>query len=278
MKELPWVVFSDLDESLLDRATYSFAPAGPAIEELRRRRIPMILCTSKTAAETLYFQGLLGINEPFIVEGGGGVYVPKGYFEQLPRPQVDRGPRILLPLSVGHEEVLRGLGHLKEYSANSIRAFDDMSPEEISDDTGLPLGLARLAKEREFDEPFRFVRREAEFEAHLGRIAGERMLRVTKGGRYYHLHGDTDKGRGVTLLLKLFQLKLGAVRSIGIGDSQMDFPMLTSVDVPIAVRRHDDTYDTVLKTGVKGLRCVDGKGPVGWNTAILEVLGVKRDP
>ena len=45
------VIFSDLDGTLLDHQTYSPAPARPALEALRARAIPLVLCTSKTRAE-----------------------------------------------------------------------------------------------------------------------------------------------------------------------------------------------------------------------------------
>jgi len=272
MSEPRWIVFTDLDESLLDRESYSFEPARPALEELRRRGVPLVFCTSKTAAESRHFRTLLDNRDPFVVEGGGGIYIPKGYFPKLPKLQEDRGPYMLLPLSTSHEKVLKGLGHLKEFTANSVRAFDDMSAEEIAGDTKLPLDLAALAKDREFDEPFKFVRREGEFAPHLSRVAGERDLRVTRGGRYYHLHGDTDKGRAVELLIKLFAQKLGKVRTLAVGDSEMDLPMLAAVDVPIAVLRDTGRHDPVLVNGVKHLRRIEFPGPIGWDKGIREVL------
>jgi mannosyl-3-phosphoglycerate phosphatase len=267
-----WVAFTDLDESLLDRDNYSFEAARAALEELRRRNIPLVLCTSKTASETLHFRGLLQNEDPFVVEGGGGIHVPKGYFPKLPKPQEDRGPFVLLPLAAGHEDILKGIGHLKEFTANSIRAFDDLTPEDIAAETGLPVDLARLAKEREFDEPFKFIRREGEFCYQLTRIAAERFLRITRGGRYYHLHGDTDKGKAVRLLIGLFEQKLGRIRTLAVGDSEMDLPMLAAVDVPIAVLRDSGRHDPVLVNGVKHLRRIDFPGPLGWDKGIREAL------
>lgn len=272
MKDAPWVIFSDLDESLLDRSDYSFDEARPALDEVQRRGIPLVLCTSKTAGETLRFQSLLGIEGPFVVEGGGGVYVPRGWFERLPgTPQV-RGRHLLLPLAESRDEVLQGLSYLKECTGNGIRGFDDMSAEEIAEETGLPLEMAVLAKDREFDEPFKFVRGEDEFASHLPRLAYERRLRVTRGGRYYHLHGDTDKGRGVDLLLRLYRRRFGRVRSLAVGDSEMDLPMLAAVDRPIAVQRPDGRHDFVLSSRVKGILRVEAPGPAGWNRGVLEVL------
>jgi mannosyl-3-phosphoglycerate phosphatase len=267
-----WVVFTDLDESLLDRVTYACEAARTALEELRRRGIPLVLCTSKTAPETLHHQRALGIADPFIVEAGGGVYVPKGYFPKLPGMWVDCGDRYLLPMSVSRDEVLAGLGHIKEATSNAVRGFDDMTDEEIARDTGLPIHLAALARRREFDEPFKFVRREAEFAASLPRLARERGLRVTRGGRYWHLHGDTDKGAAVRLLKALFREKLGRTRTLAVGDSEMDLPMLLAVDVPIAVLRADGRHEAALVAGVPNLRAVPLRGPEGWNRGVLEAL------
>ena len=270
--EPPWVVFTDLDESLLDRR-YSFDLARSALDVLRRRRIPLVLCTSKTVSETVHFQKLLGVDSPFVVEGGGAVYAPRGYFDRLPNSWEHRGPHAVQPLSVGREAILRGLGHLKEFTANSIRGFDDMTVEEVARDTGLPTEMAKLAMDREFDEPFKFVRREGEFAAHLSRVARERELRVTRGGRYFHLHGDTDKGRAVQVLLRLFAQKLGKFRSVAIGDSEMDLPMLASVDVPVAIPRAGGGIDPVLALGVPASLRAPSAGPKGWSAAVLNILG-----
>lgn len=49
--EFAMVIFTDLDGTLLDHETYSFAAAGEALEALTRENIPLILCSSKTRAE-----------------------------------------------------------------------------------------------------------------------------------------------------------------------------------------------------------------------------------
>ena len=46
-----YVVFTDLDGTLLDHTSYSHQAAEPALEAIRERRIPLVFCTSKTRAE-----------------------------------------------------------------------------------------------------------------------------------------------------------------------------------------------------------------------------------
>ena len=48
---MSFVIFTDLDGTLLDHASYSYAPAEPALALLHKLEIPLILASSKTAFE-----------------------------------------------------------------------------------------------------------------------------------------------------------------------------------------------------------------------------------
>ena len=71
-----FVVFTDLDGSLLDGETYSFESATQALKALRMRNIPLILVSSKTRAEMEPLRRRLNHRDPFIVENGAAVFVP----------------------------------------------------------------------------------------------------------------------------------------------------------------------------------------------------------
>ena len=47
------LIFSDLDATLLDHNTYSFQEALPALQLIRKRKIPLILSSSKTYDEMI---------------------------------------------------------------------------------------------------------------------------------------------------------------------------------------------------------------------------------
>jgi len=78
------IVFTDLDGTLLDHHTYDYSPALPALAKLQERQIPLVFCTSKTAAEMIPFRTEIENVDPFIVENGGGTYIPESYFATLP--------------------------------------------------------------------------------------------------------------------------------------------------------------------------------------------------
>ncbi|MBM4388831.1 MAG: HAD hydrolase family protein, partial [Deltaproteobacteria bacterium] len=63
MKNL--IIFTDLDGTLLDSRTYSFEQAEPALELIKRRRIPLIICSSKTRAEIEAIRETIGNLDPF---------------------------------------------------------------------------------------------------------------------------------------------------------------------------------------------------------------------
>jgi mannosyl-3-phosphoglycerate phosphatase len=267
---MTWIVYTDLDETLLDRETYSFAEAAPALEGLAARGIPLVPCTSKTAAETLHVLDLLRMASPFIVEGGAALYVPKS-FKPTVVGWVDRGRHWMKPLAAGREEVLRGFAALQESAGGALRGFSEMNVDEVAKETGLPLEQAAMAMKREFDEPFRIEGAREGMASKLAAVARARGLVVSAGGRFHHLHGDTDKGRAVREMTALYWRALGRVRTIGVGDSDIDRPMLDEVDVPIALPHRDGTVARSL-AGVPGVRRAEKPGPAGWSQAVLAAL------
>ena len=74
------IIFTDLDGTLLDKK-YSYSPANQALKLVKKQKIPIIICTSKTRAEIEYYRKKLRNKDPFISENGGAVFVPKKYFD-----------------------------------------------------------------------------------------------------------------------------------------------------------------------------------------------------
>jgi mannosyl-3-phosphoglycerate phosphatase len=60
------------------------------------------------------------------------------------------------------------------------------------------------------------------------------------------------------------------VRSIGIGDSQNDLPILEAVDFPVLVQKPGGEYDSAVH--VPHLFLAPGVGPAGWRAAVVELV------
>ncbi len=269
------LVFTDLDGTLIDHNTYSWEGAREALEEGKRRGVPIVVCTSKTRAEIEVYREEMGLGDPFISENGGAIFIPRGYpwinVNQIRgERRVKRGKYTIIELGVRYKLLRSKLREIRELGIGDICGFGDMSAEELSQDSGLSLEEARLAKRREYDEAFRFEGDEKRLIEEIER----RGLKWTRGGRYWHIMGNNDKGKAVRILTDLFKSGGGKIESVGIGDSLNDEPMLRSVDVPILVQKPDGSYDARVQ--VTGLILADAPGPVGWNRMIMRILGSSR--
>ena len=264
------IIITDLDRTLLDAATYSFAPALPALDLIRVRHIPLILCSSKTRAEIEVLRRELGNAHPFISENGGGVFVPRGYFF-APFEAEDCGDYHLIALGTPYAEIRRRFILLRETLQVPVRGFGDMTVAEVAALTGLVPEAAQRAMQRDFDEPFVFEGAPDERFLHAIEAAG---LNWTEG-RLFHIMGRHDKGRAVSLLQPLYEKQFGVVESIGLGDSLNDLQMLQTVEHPVLVKHDDGSHDA--RINIEGLVKTRLPGPSGWNEAVLRLLDANEN-
>lgn len=267
-----WVIFSDMDGTFIDHDTYSYEEALPAFELMRDAGVPLVFTTSKTRAEIDAFQDRLDIHEPFISENGGAIFVPRGYFDFEYDWDFEMGKYRVIELGTPYRELRNALIEAREAVDCDAIGFGDMSAEEVAGDTGLDQESAELAKRRDYDEPFK-VDCPPERADQLVELLRARGLTVTRGGRYYHVMGDNDKGRAVRILTNVYKRQWPDLRTMGLGDSLNDEPLLRAVDYPVLVQKPDDEYDE--NVGVDGLTRAEGVGPTGWNRAVTGILEEK---
>ncbi len=266
-----WVIFTDLDGTLLDESTYGWEDALPAIRCCRRRNIPVILVSSKSREEMETLRRRIGVSAPFVVENGGAVFFPdRAGWEIPPDSFKDRG-LWKWPLGIPYDRVVQVLQEIREELGWDIKGFSEMSIDEISRRTGLDKESARLAARREHEEPFVVEMPEPVDSVALREAAERRGLSITQGGRFFHLQGKHDKGMAMDKLLSVFSRSLrGGVMSIALGDSPNDFSMLERADYPVLVRSKREFPE--LKKRVPRLIVTKEKGPKGWNAAVLDIL------
>jgi mannosyl-3-phosphoglycerate phosphatase family protein len=257
------VVVTDLDGCLLDAATYRWEPARPALDALRRRGIPLVLCSSKTRAEMEPLHAELGLDAPYVFENGGGIVIPPGARWSRVRRR-DGGP-LLVRLGVPFRELAYTLAEIAREAGARLRGFSRLSLRELRELTGLSESDLARARQREHGEPFVL---EAGDEAIVRQAAERRGLRITKGGRFLHLTGPVDKGKAVRQVLSLLAPEI----SIGLGDAENDVSLLRAVDRPILVPRPDGRVDAALAAAFPGAERAPLPGPEGWNRAVLRVV------
>lgn len=267
MKKL--IIFTDLDGTLLDRD--SFAKALPALTLIKEKKIPLIICSSKTRKEIEYYRGKLENRHPFISENGGGIFIPKGYFGSGVLTSeigvMEEKDYHIITLGARYPDLRRAIKELQEEGFN-LRGFGDMTAEDIAEIANMSIDEARMAKERDFDEPFIFEGDDAELKKLFESIKAK-GVNYTQG-RFFHILGNSDKGRATEILIDLYRKNYGEIYTIAIGDSPNDIPMLETVDLPIIVQKPHGSYDP--RIDLPNLIRAKGIGPQGWNNAITVIL------
>ena len=272
VKGVPFVViFTDLDGTLLDRETYDWEAAEPALKLCYRHNFPIVLVSSKTRAEIEIFQAKLGLSAPFISENGGGVFFPRRSHHEGPPGAVVSDDSWKWSLGPSYDALVKALGEIRDELGWVIRGCSEMTPEEISNRTGLDLETSQLALRREHDEPFIIVEPLDKDMDALEEAAERRGFQITEGGRFYHLHGKKDKGEAVKHLILWYKGSQPRLISVALGDSPTDFSMLEQVDHPVLIRS-SETYSG-LKDRIPGLKITSQMGPEGWNSAVLNIVG-----
>jgi mannosyl-3-phosphoglycerate phosphatase len=269
----PLAVITDLDGCLLDARDYSLGPARAAVRRLRRADIPLVLCTSKTRAEVVALFDEIGGPTMAVIEDGGGILVPRGIASDVPL----RGARRtrdgrMIPLAPSYARVRRVLASCRRRFRLELVGFGDLDAAEIARLTGLSLADARRAARREFDEPLLATANERRAAATLRRCAASHGLTASRGGRFYHLHGRTDKGRATDIVRGILEARHGPVTVVALGDSPLDAPMLRAADLAVIIPRPDGRPQPGLRRRAPRARIAPAPGPAGWARAVTRVL------
>ncbi|HIP46476.1 MAG TPA: HAD-IIB family hydrolase [Campylobacterales bacterium] len=241
------VIFTDLDGTLLNHEDYTFDEALEMLDFIKEQKIPLIFTTSKTKKECEILQEKIGLDAPFIVENGACIFGLEGGDIQL---------------GLHYPEIRLFMDTVKE--AFAINAFSDMSVEAVMEHTDFSYDLAKMAKMRDFSEPF-LIHDERKLTA-LEKLAEEQGMKILKGGRFYHCVGiNQDKGKAVSRVLELFSDS----HSIGLGDNYNDVDMLRVVDTPILLPHHKGKY---IDVQIDNLIKAPHKGSLGWNETLKKIL------
>jgi len=264
------MIFSDLDGTLLDRDTYSFEPALPALRVIKQKGIPLVLSSSKTRAEIELYRKKLENDHPFISENGGAVFIPKGYFSfQFPYDR-ELEEYFVLELGTFYLQIVEVFNSIKKETRIPIKGFSDLTEDELTSLCGLSLREAEFAKKREYDEPFIIEGGKKEIEIVKRKIE-EKGMNYVWGGKFHHILSKNDKGKAVEILRELYENQFFSIYTVGIGDNLNDIPMLRAADHPILFKGESSLFPEELST-IQNLTIVERTGPQAWNEAILRIV------
>lgn len=245
-----FLVFSDLDASLLDHETYSFSEAKSSLQLLARKKIPLILASSKTKVEINFFRKKINNNYPFIYENGSGIFFEE-YFN----------------FGISHKLIKNYLLSLQ--TQFSFELFSNLSIKQIEEYTGLKSEEAKRSQAREFSEPIIWNDSKKKLDQFKNLIKKKNML-ASQGGRFLTISGQQNKANALLWVKKLYETRLKQdVITIALGDSENDIKMLEIADHAVLIRHPKKDFPAIDHPSI--IRTTE-YGPSGWNNALISLV------
>jgi mannosyl-3-phosphoglycerate phosphatase len=251
------LVFTDLDGTLLDHHTYSFDAALPALNALEARNIPVILNSSKTRAEIRSIAQSLGLPTAIIAENGSLIALP------------DSDEPVIM--GEDYEYICQQIDRIREEHGFQCEGFHDWSVDKVAEVTGLPKESAALARQREASEPLLWFDSEPALNTFKEALE-QANLTLKRGGRFWHVMGNTDKVKSMAYVTKHYQADGEKPIVVALGDGPNDQEMIAAADIGVIVYNPDGTPLAVTQRPDQKIIRTEAPGPEGWNATLLALL------
>jgi mannosyl-3-phosphoglycerate synthase len=241
------VVFTDIDGTLIDINTGEYGKnTSELICTLKENNIPVVLASAKTWVEQNKIREDLGLTDPFIVENGGAIVIPKGYFPysylediQYPLREVEEqqkdteeeeeeGQEKEIIVAKEREMKHKNINNLSitmivielGKPADQVRAkLADLRKKYNINFKGVAdVSLEELSKIASM--PLDYAKRMSKRDygetilqierndiARFVKYAEEESMRVIHGGRFFDVTIGNDKGKAVNIVRDLFKNK-----------------------------------------------------------------------
>ncbi|MFH1803279.1 MAG: HAD-IIB family hydrolase [Pseudomonadota bacterium] len=255
-----FIVFTDLDGTLLDHDDYSWAPARDALARLRDHAIPLIAVSSKTLAELCALNDRDSLFDGLIGENGGVIAL---------------GNIVMQPGSAT-ATIDQARNAISQALDIPVAGFRTSTPQQIATATGLDLTNATLAGQRHCSDPLIWQPSEYHIQT-ASDIARQHGLQLVRGGRFHTLCGTADKALAMQIVLTHLKDKGrmtandGPVTVIALGDSPNDASMLRAADIAVQIPPKRGV-PPILDLGGKPALLAPHPGPHGWNHMIHHIL------
>lgn len=269
------IIFTDLDGSLLDHYTYSFAAARPLLNKLQSMSIPVIPITSKTFAEVCKLRDEMKNPHPFITENGAAIFIPRGYFKKKPKGFSVQGDFWVLRNCKPRAHWLALLWDKAVDFASEYDSFTTIVRKEgvegLAQLTGLTSLQASLSHQREHSEPIRWTGSEKRKQAFIKTLS-ETDAKLLQGGRFLSLGGQANKGTALLQLQAIFTANFSSssICSLAIGDSNNDIDMLEAASSALIIKSTNHQPPSLNRTENRLLS--DKPGPKGWVEGVSKWL------
>jgi predicted mannosyl-3-phosphoglycerate phosphatase (HAD superfamily) len=184
---------------------------------LAAERIMLVFCSRRTRAEIEGFRQSVGVFHPFICEDGAAAFVPSRYFESPLHNARAVGGYEAIEFGARYDDVAAAVRRHADQLRIAVRGFADMSIEQVARECGLSLLTARLAKLREYGEPFRLLEPNHVAQARLVRTLASAGISCLPHGSFLHAVSVDGPTSAIAVLRSLYGATFGRVFTVTTG-------------------------------------------------------------
>lgn len=254
-----WLVFTDLDGTLLDRS-YNLQAGGKAMDELHQHGCICMPASSKTHIEMAELSKYRKFPSPYIFENGAGLRWPSA-----------AGPEVF---GRSASEIADLLDHIREEHDIKYRLFRDIGCAELCSITGLDEAGATAAKQRIGSMPLLWEDTADALETFQG-ILGFIGLQVVRGGLFQTvLDRSCSKAVAMRKICEHFSRDGRKPVLVACGDAENDLEMLRAADIAILFPNSNGEY---LPFDHPALHYASGFGHEAWLDTLQKVLSLESN-
>ena len=259
-KKFTYIVFTDLDGSLLHRDTFKFDPIKDFIKNLINEGIIMVPNSSKTENEIENFKEELGIAVPFISENGSAIHGLNLINPNFPNKII---------LSREKEELMKIFdSKVPDRLLNKCIQIFKLSTKEQEKIFGQKDEKLKNVLKRKYTLPLLFSGDKVE-KNKLIKILNSNSLTLQEGGRVINLCDNVNKVKSMNRVIKILKKVKNEIKTIGVGDNFNDLEMLKNCDIPCLVFNDQFKLDQI---NIKNLIFSNKPSPEGWADVIKKAL------
>ena len=220
MRSNTTVVYCSID-NLITTTNKPLTGFAEFLEGLGEANIPVVPVTNRSRLQFDATIRKFGFGHAFIAEGGCGVFLPEDYFHLKPPRSMRLGRFTCIPAASPQPAAAEMLDEVAEETRIEAVALRELSPRELSQNTGLPQREAELLRQRDFDELFFFAgASDADIE-RFRQAAAQHKAQVRPRGALWSLAVGANLASCVRDLSHLYQRSFRAnPHSIGIATSE----------------------------------------------------------